>query len=82
MRNNMLHEIYRILLIFFNIILLFSVYTQNKKVKQCCILNMSIILLFKGINMYTNKLDTNFISLLLIKIGIVSILFAELLLFF
>jgi len=32
--------------------------------------------------MYTNKLDTNFISLLLIKIGIVSILFAELLLFF
>jgi len=81
MRDNMLNEISRILLIFFNIILLFYVYINNRKGKQCCMLNMSILLLIKGINMYINKLDSEFMSLLLIKIGIVSILFTELLLF-
>ena len=77
MRDNMLNEISRITLIFFNIMLLLCVYTHNKKGKQICILNMSILLLVKGINMYINKLDTEFISLLLIKIGLFTILFIE-----
>ena len=81
MRINFLNEISRITLIFFNIIILFCIYTNNRKAKQCCILNMSILLLIKGINMYINKLDTEFMSLLLIKIGVVSILYTEILLF-
>ena len=40
-------------------------------------LNMSILLFIKGINMYINKLNSEFISLLVIKIGFVSLLFTE-----
>ena len=77
MRDNMLHEICRITLIYFNIIFLFIIYINSRKGKNFCMLNMSIILLIKGINMYINKLDTEFISLLVIRIGFVSLLFAE-----
>ena len=77
MRINFLNDISRITLIFFNIIILFCIYTNNRKAKQCCILNMSILLLIKGINMYINKLDTEFMSLLVIKIGLFSLLFIE-----
>lgn len=77
MRDNMLNEISRITLIFFYIILLFNIYTKNIKGKDFCMLNMSILLLIKGINMYINKLDTEFMSLLVIKIGLFSLLFTE-----
>jgi hypothetical protein len=77
MNHNFLNEIFRLLLLFFNIILLFCVYIHNKKGKQLCILNISILLLVKGINIYINKLDTEFISFLIIKIGVVTILFIE-----
>ena len=45
MRDNMLNRIFRISLIFFYIILLFSIYKNknNKKIQDCCMLNMSII---------------------------------------
>jgi len=77
MRYNMLNEIFRISLIFFNIIFLFSTYNNYQKIKACCMLNMSILLFIKGINMYINKLNSEFISLLVIKIGFVSLLFTE-----
>jgi hypothetical protein len=79
----MLNRIFRISLIFFYIILLFSIYKNknNKKIQDCCMLNMSIILLIKGINMYYNKLGTEYMSLLLIRIGLVFLLFTEVFIF-
>jgi hypothetical protein len=77
MRDNILNKIYSISLIFFNIILLFNIYNKNKKGQDCCMLNMSILLLIKGFNMYINKLDTEFISLLIIKIGLCLLLVTE-----
>ena len=43
---------------------------------------MNIILLIKGINMYINKLETEFMSILVINIGLVALLFTYFFIFY
>ena len=77
MDNNIIGEIIKILLLFFNILLLFNIYNNNKTAKTVCLLNISILLIIKGIYMYINKLDSEFLNVLIIKIGVCSLLFIE-----
>ena len=60
-----------------NILLLFNIYNNNKTAKTVCLLNISILLIIKGIYMYINKLGSEFLNVLIIKIGVCSLLFIE-----
>jgi len=77
MKSNILNEVIRISLIFLNIVLLLCWYNNYQKCMVITLLNMSILLLIKGVVMYINRLDNEFLCVLIIKISLVSLLVIE-----
>jgi len=77
MKSNILNEVIRISLIFLNIVLLLCWYNNYQKCMVITLLNMSILLLIKGVVMYINRLDNEFLCVLIIKISLVSLLVTE-----
>ena len=81
MKSNILNEVIRISLIFLNIVLLLCWYNNYQKCMVITLLNMSILLLIKGVIIYINNPDNEFMCFLIIKISLVSLICIEMYLF-